>query len=77
MQAHSLLKGGVLLCFKDGTLVYRHDDSYIIKATEHHLKLSEDDFLALYGDKELFIPEDNSAHIDETKDFDYYAYWHR
>ena len=77
MQAQALLKSGVLLCLRDGTLVYRRDDSYIIKASEHHLKLSEDDFLALYGNSELYIPEDESVLIDDTKDYDYYAYWKR
>ncbi len=77
MQAQALLKSGVLLCFRDGTLVYRYDDSYIIKALGHRLQLSEDDFFALYGDSELYIPEDNSVYIDDTKDYDYYAYWNR
>ena len=77
MQAQALLKSGVVLCLRDGTLVYRRDDIYIVTAKGHHLHLSEEDFLALYGDSELFIPEDDSVHIDDTKDHDYYAYWNR
>lgn len=70
----------VIMYLKDGEFItangrdtfYLKNNLITHKFNGNSIKISYDDFLELYRDKDFYLKEENKVEIDQDKDKDYY-----